>query len=279
MTQKIGVLNPGQMGISVAASAKNGGNLVYWASEGRGPQTRERAEKQGLKEAPTLKALCEECNVIISVCPPHAAEAVAGQVLAHSFKGLYLDVNAISPQKSIRIGQKLTAAGVQFVDGGIIGLPAWKPGTTWLYLAGPQAEEAAALFSAGPLQAVPIGEAIGKASALKMCYAAYTKGSTALLGAILATAEATGVKAELEQQWSKDSSGLAQRAKGQVTGSAFKAWRWVGEMEEIAATFREAGLPGGFHDGAAEVFRRLAGFKDIETPPSVEAIIEALRSS
>lgn len=276
MTQKIGVLHPGLMGSSVAASAKNSGKTVYWSSEGRSSQTLGRATKIDLVDAGTLSALCETCAAIISVCPPHAAETVADQVLAHGFKGLYLDVNAISPQKSVRIGEKLTAAGVSYVDGGIIGPPAWKPGTTWLYLAGHQAEEAASWFSAGPMQAVVIGESIGKASALKMCYAAYTKGTTALLSAILGTAEVMGVQKELANQWSQENPEFAERTRDRVRTNTAKAWRFVGEMEEIAATFREAGMPGEFHDAAADIFRRLGGFKDAPSTPSIEEVLSAL---
>ncbi len=274
--QEVGIVHPGQMGISVAASAKNSGHHVYWASEGRSSQTRERAAKFGLVDTRTLEALCEKCTVIVSVCPPHAAEEVAEQVSAYSFKGLYLDANAISPQRVIRIGQRLTGAGIKFVDGGIIGLPAWKPGKTWLYLSGQQTEEAASCFSAGPLETCMIGESIGKASALKMCYAAYTKGTTALLSAILATAEVMGVRAVLESQWSREDSGFAERTKETVRGVTAKAWRYMGEMEEIAATFREAGLPGEFHAAAGDIYRRLAGFKGAPSIPSLEETLSAL---
>jgi 3-hydroxyisobutyrate dehydrogenase-like beta-hydroxyacid dehydrogenase len=274
--QKIGIIHPGQMGISVAASAKNSGHDVYWASEGRGPQTRERAAKFGLLDIRTLAALCETCTVIVSVCPPHAAEEIAEKILAYSFKGLYLDVNAIAPERVIRMGQALTKAGMKFVDGGIIGLPAWKPGKTWLYLSGEETEEAASCFSAGPLETCIIGEAIGKASALKMCYAAYTKGTTALLCAILATAEVKGVRKELEFQWSREDSSFAERTKEAVRGVTAKAWRFAGEMDEIAATFREAGLPGEFHGAAGAIYKRLAGFKDAPSIPSLEEVLSAL---
>jgi 3-hydroxyisobutyrate dehydrogenase-like beta-hydroxyacid dehydrogenase len=128
----IGILHPGDMGASVAASAQNTGHTVYWSSEGRSPQTRARAEKQGFVGAGLLAHLCEICSVILSVCPPDSAEDVANSVLSHGFKGLYLDANAISPQRTTRIGQVMSDAGATFVDGGIIGGPAWKPGTTWL---------------------------------------------------------------------------------------------------------------------------------------------------
>jgi 3-hydroxyisobutyrate dehydrogenase-like beta-hydroxyacid dehydrogenase len=167
----IGILHPGNMGISIAASAQNSGYPVYWASQGRSQQTHDRANQYNLLDAHTLWQLCEICPTLISVCPPHAAEELAHQVLAHSFKGLYIDANAISPGRAKRIDQTMREAGADFVDGAIFGGPAWKPGKTWLHLSGKRAPEAASFFSEGPLETSIIGESPGKASALKMCYA------------------------------------------------------------------------------------------------------------
>jgi len=256
-TQKLGILHPGNMGISIAASAQNSGCEVYWVSENRSLQTRQRAEQHGLCEVETLEALCAVCAVIVSVCPPHAAEKVAHEVLAQGFQGIYLDANAISPQRATRIGQTLEKAGIDFVDGGIIGGPAWKPGETWLYLSGDQAAEVAECFSAGPLETTIMGTAIGQASALKMCYAAWTKGSTALLCGILAAAERFDVWESLQQQWDRDWPDFASQAVGRARRVTAKAWRFAGEMEEISSTFAAAGLPGGFHGAAAELYRRV----------------------
>ena len=249
---------------------------VYWASEGRSSKTRERAERVGLQDAGTLAALCRTCQVIFSVCPPHAAEEVAEQVLAQGYTGLYLDANAISPQRAARIGERMAAAGASFVDGGIIGGPAWQPDSTWLYLSGTRAAEAAAFFAAGPLETVVIGDEIGKASALKMCYAAYTKGSTALLCAVVAAAEQLGVREDLNRQWTHDDPRFPDQTAGRVRRVTAKAWRFAGEMDEIAATFRSAGLPGEFHAAAATLYRRLAGFKDATATPSLEEVLAAL---
>ena len=142
--QRIGILHPGEMGISVAASAKNSGHDVYWVSEGRGQATRDRASKYGLRDAGSLTELCAQCSIVLSVCPPHAAESVAGQVIDTGFSGLFADANAISPQRTVKIGERMSEAAVSFVDGGIIGLPAWKAGATCLYLSGPRAAEIAA---------------------------------------------------------------------------------------------------------------------------------------
>ncbi len=274
--QRIGILHPGEMGVSIAASAKNSGCDVYWTSEGRSPATRERADKIGLYEARTLAELCKQCSIVVSVCPPHAAEALANEVLAAGFHGLYVDANAIAPQRTIKVGEAMVRADVSFVDGGIIGLPAWKPHTTCLYLSGSRAADVAACFSAGPLDTKVLGTEIGKASALKMCYAANTKGAVALLAAILATAEGLGVREALFEQWRHDDPDFPEQVQKRIQANTPKAWRFVAEMREISRTFSEVGVPGEFHAAAADIYNRLARFKDLRTPPALEDILGAL---
>lgn len=273
----LGILHPGEMGISLAASARNSGHEVLWASEGRGARTRSRAEDHGLMDVLTLQALCNECSIIISVCPPHAAEDTARLVLACNYRGIYIDANAISPQHTLHIGALMSAAGVDFVDGGIIGPPAWKPKTTWLYLSGATADKIPVLFSAGPLQTHVLGGKAGDASALKICYAAYNKGSIALLCAVLAAAEQLGVRGDLLEHWDRQGSTLAGgKAESLVEGIIRKAWRFTGEMEEIAATFEHVGVTGEFHEAAKDLYEQLVQYKDIGSTPPQREILEAL---
>lgn len=276
-TPCIGILHPGEMGVSVAATLQNGGHTVYWASDGRSAHTRARAAQHGLRDAGTLTDLCARCPVIVSVCPPDAAESVAAAVLACDFHGLYLDANAISPQRAQRMAAAFAAGGATFVDGGIIGGPAWEPDSTWLYLSSPAADVAAGYFAAGPLATAVLKGPAGRASALKMVYAAWSKGTTALLSAVLAAAEALEVRDELQAQWARDGGELAETAGPRARRVTRKAWRFAGEMEEIADTFDGAALPGGFHRAAAEVYRRLAGFKGrAELPPLAEVLAALL---
>jgi hypothetical protein len=123
-----------------------------------------------------------------------------------------------------------------------------------------------------------IGPEIGKASALKMCFAAYTKGTTALLAAILGTAAELGVREELMAQWGRDDASFGQENERKVREVTAKAWRFTGEMEEIAATFAAAGMPPGFHQAAADIYQRLAGFKDAPATPALEPLLDALRA-
>ena len=272
----VGFLHPGAMGISLAVTSQNSGHTAYWASEGRSQDTYERAAKHNLVDTRTIKELSERCSVIICVCPPSAATEVAEKVVACSFKGVYADVNAISPQRVRGIGELMSDAGVEFVDGGIIGGPAWKPDSTWLYLSGRNADQVAECFEGGPLGVEIIGNEIGKASALKMCYAANTKGTTALLCAIVAAAEKMDVREELEKQWSRHGSEFARNTLERISRVTAKAWRFSGEMEEIASTLEAAGLPGDFHLAASDIYQRIAKFKGADQLPPVEDVLDAL---
>jgi 3-hydroxyisobutyrate dehydrogenase-like beta-hydroxyacid dehydrogenase len=272
----IGVLHPGEMGISLAASAIRSGNNVYWASDGRSEQTASRAAQYALLDARSIEKLCHTSQVVLSICPPHAAEQVADQVLTSRFRGLYIDANAISPQRAKQMAERMTEAGVSFVDGCVIGGPAWNSGETWLYLSGENADKAAELFSGGPIETGVVGSLPGKASALKMCYASYTKGTIALLGAVMATAESLGVREELENQWSQEDIQSVSRAHNRIRQVTRKAWRFSSEMQDISATYAAAGLPGEFHLAAGEIYQRLEGFKNAPNLPEMEDVLNAL---
>ena len=166
--------------------------------------------------------------------------------------------------------------GIHFIDGGIIGGPAWTPNETWLYLSGKDADKIIECFTKGSLGTKVIGGEIGKASALKMCYAAYSKGTTALLAAILAAAESFDVRDELYQQWDMDDSSFSEQVHRRTTRVTAKAWRFEGEMHEIASTLQEASLPDGFHKAAAEIYRRMAGFKDNPETPQLNDVLKTL---
>ena len=125
------------------------------------------------------------------------------------------------------------------------------------------------------MQARAIGADVGEASALKMCYAAFTKGSSALLLGVRALAEAEGVQRELLAEWEISQPGLAARSTATASTVAAKGWRFVGEMREIAATFESRGLPGGFHGAAADIYQRLEEFKDVPDA-DVAAVVGAL---
>ena len=272
----IGVLHPGEMGSAVGAAARASGARVLWTSAGRSGATRTRAQGDGLEDAGTLARLVTESEVILSVCPPASAADVAGEVAGLGFRRTYVDGNAVSPATTRAIGAIVSAAGATFVDGGIIGPPPRQPGVCRLYLSGSGATDVARVFRGGLLEAIVLGDDVGAASAIKMAYAGWNKGSQALLLAIRAYAVREGVDEALMAEWARSQPDVPRRSENAVTGNTRKAWRFVGEMEEIAKSLDAAGLPEGFHDAAGEVYRRLAGWKDTPTPPSVAEVLKAL---
>ena len=196
------------------------------------------------------------------------------------FAGIYVDGNAIAPRRARSIREKVEVGGARYVDGGIIGPPALQPGTTRLYLSGRAASGVAAHFADGPLEAILIGDAPDAASSLKMAYAAYTKGTTALLLAILRLARASGVEQALPDEWQRSQPrsqpALASGAEARIRASSAKAWRFSGEMEEITATFAAAGLPDCFHLAAADLYARLERYRDADPAPPLDELLDAL---
>ena len=182
----IALLHPGNMGTTIGACAATTGARVLWASALRSAASRKRAEQAGLIDAGDLAAAVRQSDIVLSVCPPEFATEVAVNVAAQQFEGIYVDANAVSRATAEEIGKIVTKAGASFVDGGIIGSPVKKAGTTRMYLSGEKAAEIAQVFSASMLDARSIGAIAGAASALKVVYAAWTKGTDALILAIRA---------------------------------------------------------------------------------------------
>jgi len=279
----IGLLHPGEMGAAIGRCLVEQGHTVLWLPQDRGPATAHRAAAAGLTEAAGLADLAGRAEVIFSVCPPQAARAVAESVAGAGFGGRYVDANAIAPQTTRAVGEVLTKAGATFTDGGIIGL-APKPGAAQgpgLYLSGDGAAEVAALFDGSPVRGEVVEGGVGAASAVKLAYAAWTKGSAALLLAARALARAERVEGTLMAEWGVSQPGLGQRAESAARSAAVKGWRWDAEMTEIATAMSDAGLPDGFHQAAAEVFRCApradpAGLAGSAPGDVLELVLEAL---
>jgi 3-hydroxyisobutyrate dehydrogenase-like beta-hydroxyacid dehydrogenase len=206
-----------------------------------------------------LATLVDAAEVLVSVCPPGGALDLARSVADQGFSGTYVDANAVAPSTAAEIREIVSSSGAVYVDGGIIG----GPSQPRLFLAGLGAPWVAALFSSATPVSTEIMDGGGDfaASGLKMTYAAWSKGSTALLLTVAASARHLGVTAALLDEWSRSQPDLAARLAGSTRGAG-KAWRWEAEMREIARTFADCGLPEGFHAAAAEAFARLAGLKD-----------------
>ena len=272
----IGLLHPGEMGAAIGGVLARE-HPVWWASSGRSPASARRAAAVGLIDVGSIEAIREGCALIISICPPEAALDVARQVCG--FQGVYLDANAIAPATAREAARLVEAGGGSYLDGGIIGGPptAGSPGTR-LYLSGPDGPRISQLFSGTAVDARVLSNNPTAASALKMCFAAWTKGTTALLLDIRALAEALGETGALLTEWEGSMPELNDRSLVAAQQAVTKGWRWGAEMQEIARTFHDAGLPDGFHQAAGEIYGALIRDEGAASVPStLDAVIKALR--
>lgn len=258
----VGILHPGSMGAAVAACAATNAPRVLWCTEGRSAATIARAEQSALEPAPTLGDLLDESDIVISLCPPAAAEDLARDVAGRGFAGLYVEANAINAERTIRIASLLTSAEA-VVDGGIIGSPPVHGKTPTLYLSGPRPAAAAVeqLFVGTAVRTRVLGGDIGQASALKLSYASFQKTSRVLVALAFALAREHGVDQELAEVASRRiDSYLAEPEY--VAKAATRAWRWGPEMEEVAEMLAAAGLPPDMHRATAATMERWHDVKD-----------------
>jgi 3-hydroxyisobutyrate dehydrogenase-like beta-hydroxyacid dehydrogenase len=249
----VGLLHPGEMGAAIGAQLVRAGHRVLWSSPGRSAATAERATRAGLQDAGEAMSLAAASDIVLSVAPPAAAAEVAASI--GEFHGLFVDANAIAPETSRAIAESIHARGGRYVDGGIIGPPPESVGDARLYLSGPEAAEVAAVFAPTVLDARAVGERIGDASAVKLAYAGWTKGSAALLLTMREYAARAGVEDVVLAEWAQSQPELAERWQRAQRSHERKGWRWVGEMEEIARGLSAVDLPDGFHRAAAEIYR------------------------
>ena len=272
---RVGVLHPGEMGVTVLESLVENDVSATWVKGGRSESTVRRASS--IPSVDTLEELIHSVGIIMSVCPPSAALEVARNISDKGFKGIYVDANAISPLESRKVAELF---GEAFVDGGIIGPPAKEAGTTRIYLSGMRSREVVDLFEFGPLEAIALSdssdpEEITAASALKMAYAGFSKGSSALLLAVNAFARKSGVLEALHKEWEISAPGLVRRSQNTAVSISRKAWRFGAEMDFISESFDEKNLPPEFHQGASALYRALEEFKD-QPPAELIALLGAL---
>jgi len=275
----IGVVSPGAMGTEVGRTLAGLGTRVVVALDGRSDRSRSRAKAAGLADAGSLTELVRASDLVLSIVPPARALEVASQLAqAMTDTGSHrvvIDANAVSPARAREVGHAIERGGGRYVDGGIVGGPPQPGHRTDLVLSGRGAEKLATELTTEELVVTWIGDDPTAASALKMCYASWTKGTSALLISIRAVARRQGVEQALVDLWGRAQPSLLARsdAEGGVAG---RAWRWVDEMAEIARTFEDAGLPGGAADAASRLYERLASFKDVDTPPSLDELLTAV---
>ena len=286
----VGLLSPGDMGHSIGAVLHANGLRVLTHLGGRSGRTRELAAAAGIEDTASLAELVRQADVLLCVLVPARATAVAEEVAAAMWATgadlLYVDCNAIAPRTVRAVGETILGAGGRFADVGIVGPPPRRPGTRF-YASGPGATEFAQLTEFG-LEVRVVGDEIGQASGLKMCYGALTKGLQALGTELLVAARLMGLEETLRAEQRESIPDVLAWLEKSLPPMPPKAYRWVGEMEEIATCFGDLGLTPQILAGAAEMYRFVAetplGRESLETRDKnrgmdgiVAALAEALR--
>jgi 3-hydroxyisobutyrate dehydrogenase-like beta-hydroxyacid dehydrogenase len=273
--QTVAIISPGEMGCAVGAALKSGGLNVIACLTGRSPLTRERAERAGFQDVPSINDLLGEADLVLSIVPPASALGIAREV-ASAMKSSghtppYAECNAISPNSTCLAGEAISGAGADYIDAGIVGPPPGEGKPPRFYVSGERAGLMTALDGMG-IDVRPIGNEIGRASGLKMCYASLTKGTLALQTAVFIVAEALGLTGELQKELLSSREAVYRQIESGAQRLPSVSARYMGEMKEIAATYSAAGVTPKFHQGAIDVYRLLAGTPlASETPGTVDA--------
>jgi len=267
------------MGSGIGKVLVQEGYQVLTCLEGRSTLTKELAQKAGFQDTPNLATLLSQADCLISIVPPESAlsvaQGIAGQIQSANPGLLYVDCNAIAPQTTLKIAEIIDGAGGRYVDGGIIGSPPERKGLTRVYLSGPDTSELLELHGQN-IDFRDLGDEIGKASALKMCYASQTKGTTALWLHSLITAQSLGDLDPLREEWASSHPALWGRMEDNLPTVPHRAGRWIGEMKEIALTMEGIGLTPDAFDGAAAIYEMIdevfhqQGYS--EGPPILEVL-------
>ena len=285
--QTVGIVSPGAMGSAVADALARGGARVVETVTGRSARTTSLAQKAGLDLLPDLAAVVREADIVLSIVPPEAADAVAKHVAAlaraSSVDLLFADLNAIAPETSRRLADVLARAGCDYVDGSISGPPPRRPDTTRIYLSGERAEEVAALPITG-VELIVVGAEVGMASAVKMSTASVYKGTSALLAQALLAAQRNGVLEHVLDDLRAGSPELLANVARRLASAATKSERYVAEMREIALAQSAAGLSPALFEAMAEVFDALSTSEIARSAPEdvpqdvpLEHVLDALR--
>lgn len=274
----IAIVSPGNMGHAVGRLLGSRGFDVVTSLAGRSARTVGLAAKAGIRDLGSIAAVVTRADLVLSIMPPAAAvtaaQEAAAAMTAAGVTPPYADCNAIAPATTLRIAALIGAAGAPYIDAGIIGGPPANGRGPRFYACGPDARLLAPLEGGG-LAVRDIGGEIGRASALKMCYAAVTKGTSALQFAQLAAARRLGVDEALAAELAESQAATYASMRRSLPGLPAKAPRWIEEMRQIAATFESVGVPGDFHRGAAALYELLSATPFADEP---EEAVDASRT-
>ena len=260
MVNTVAIMSPGDMGHAVGQVLSESGLDVITCTDGRSQRTKNLAEMAGLRQVATLEDMVIQADLVLSIMVPSKAMSFVREISPHFESSktptYFADCNAVSPQSALAMAEVINQAGGKFIDGGIIGTAPTKGDTPRFYVSGPDASVVMELDGRGIIVKA-IGKKVGQASGIKMCYAALTKGTNTLHVALLTAASRMGLTDDLRKEFEfSQKSHLAAMEKG-ISRLPANAHRWIGEMEEIAATFENLGVTPNFHKGAAEIYKML----------------------
>ena len=260
MVNTVAIMSPGDMGHAVGQVLSESGVDVITCTDGRSQRTKNLAEMAGLRQVATLEDMVIQADLVLSIMVPSKAMSFVREISPHFESSktptYFADCNAVSPQSALAMAEVINQAGGKFIDGGIIGTAPTKGDTPRFYVSGPDASLVMELDGRGIIVKA-IGNKVGQASGIKMCYAALTKGTNTLHVALLTAASRMGLTDDLRKEFEfSQKSHLAAMEKG-ISRLPANAHRWIGEMEEIAATFENLGVTPNFHKGAAEIYKML----------------------
>jgi len=257
----VAIMGVGDMGHAVGGALKESGFDVISCLNGRSEHSRNLAKVAGIRDIGNLELMVADSDIVLSIMPPSAAEGFGNDIVAaieaSGSSPMFVECNAISPDTTRRVEAGIKAAGASYTDVGIIGSAPGRPGSPpRFYASGPDLGPISELDGKG-IAVRDIGGEVGRASGIKMCYASFTKGTSALQVAMFTTAEALGLSDELASELASSQAESLKRAEANVPRLPSNAGRWIGEMEEIAETFAGVGLTPDFHRAAAQVFALL----------------------
>lgn len=270
--ETVAIVSPGDMGHAVGQLLREHELKVVTCLTGRSGRTRILSEQAGIIDVPNFEQMVEQSDIVLSITVSEAAPGVA-QMVADAVRStgtdvLFAECNAIAPQVAREIETVVTGSGARFVDASIIGSPPRNGSSPRLYTSGPRASELEQLGEFG-LDVRNIGPDTGQASGIKMCYAAMTKGSSALYAQLLMAAELMGLSGHLKAEFQDGQGAVYQRMERGLPGVPAKSRRWVSEMEEIQATFSGLGMTPHLFQGVADMYRLIGGTPlGDETPES-----------
>jgi len=269
MTITVAIVAQGEMGAATGRRLAERGARVITSLAGRSAASKTRAEKAGMVVVDSDDELVK-ADYFLSIVPPGDAVAMAERLKPAlgraAKKPVYVDCNAVAAETAVEVGNVLSGTGTPYVDGGIIGPPPAPSLRTVFYASGPAAKEFEKLSAHG-LMIRLIDGPIGAASAMKMSYAGITKGFTAIGAAMMIGAARNGTAPALHQEMLESQPHLLEWLSRQVPRMFPKAYRFVGEMEEIARFLKDVPASSEMYEAIADLYRHIAAVQDAERKP------------